>query len=267
MTLFAFYWTAGDFALRRYNTGVKFLVISDIHANWIALQTVLKNAEGEYDQIICCGDLVGYNARPEQVCAWVQTHCASVIRGNHDKAAATGDNLEWFNEVARRAAQWTASVLQPEQLEYLRTLRQGPVQLEHFQIWHGSPRDEDEYVTNASDATSCFPSFEGQLGFFGHTHVQGGFFRRGARAGTIPSIGREYRDGTLQLENDWQYMVNPGSVGQPRDGDPRAAYVLYEPAQKLVTFRRVEYDIQAAAEEVRQAGLPDVLALRLFEGL
>jgi predicted phosphodiesterase len=252
--------------LRRYNTFVKFLVVSDIHANWTALDAVLLDAEGEYDQIVCCGDLVGYNGRPSEVVAWAQSYCSAVIRGNHDKAVAIAENLEWFNEVARVAAKWTASILPEEQLKYLRELPKGPISTPDFQLWHGAPQDEDEYITNALDAAPCFQYFQMPLAFFGHTHLQGGFFEKGKRVGTIAAPDRKHRDRTWQLENDLYYMVNPGSVGQPRDNDPRAAYALYDADAKLLTLRRVEYNIREAAEEILKAGLPDVLAFRLFEG-
>ncbi len=251
----------------RYNTVVKFLIVSDIHANWSALQAVLKHAEGEYQQIICCGDLVGYNARPKQVVDWTASNCAAVIRGNHDKVVAGKEKLEWFNEVAKRAALWTMTALDPEQLAYLRNLQQGPVRLEYFHIWHGSPRDEDEYITNTREAAECFSYFELPLAFFGHTHVQGGFFLTGGKVGTIAPIGRKNQERVLELQPDLFYMVNPGSVGQPRDGDPRAAYVLYNSDAKTIVYRRVTYSIEETAQGIRDAGLPDVLALRLFEGL
>lgn len=245
---------------------MKFLVVSDIHANWIALQAVLNDAEGEYDQVVCCGDLVGYNAQPQLVVEWTRSNCAAVIRGNHDKAVANKDNLEWFNDVARTAAEWTAAVLPEADLEYLRALQKGPVIGEHFQLWHGAPQDEDEYITNAFDAAACFQHFRMPLAFFGHTHLQGGFFQKNRRVGTLAAPDRKHRDRVWELETDLYYMVNPGSVGQPRDGDPRAAYALYDTAEKVVTLRRVDYDIQRAAQEIAEAGLPDMLAFRLFEG-
>ena len=246
---------------------MKFLIISDIHANWTALQAVLKEAEGEYDQVVCCGDLVGYNARPKQVIEWTESSCAFVIRGNHDKVVAGNEKLEWFNEVAKRAALWTMRNLEGSQLEYLRSLKQGPLRLEYFDLWHGSPRDEDEYVTNARDAAECFAYFEQPLAFFGHTHIQGGFFLTGGKVGLIAPVGRKHEQRVLELQPDLLYMVNPGSVGQPRDGDARAAYVLYNSEAKTVTYHRVSYSVEETAETIRTAGLPDVLALRLFEGL
>jgi predicted phosphodiesterase len=246
---------------------VQFLILSDIHANWHALEAVLAEAEGKFQQIICCGDIVGYNPRPAEALEWTRAHCAQVIRGNHDKVVAGIDDLEWFNEVAQTAALWTREQLSREQLEYLRELQMGPLKLEHFHIWHGSPIDEDEYITMPREASSCFEAFELPLAFFGHTHLQGGFFRKRRRTGRIVAVPTDEQQSVIALEPDTLYMVNPGSIGQPRDGDPRAAYAIFDSEQNVVFLRRAEYPIQKTAGEILKAGLPDVLALRLFEGM
>lgn len=246
---------------------MQYLILSDIHANWHALQAVLTEATGNFQEIICCGDLVGYNPHPAEVIQWTKANCARVIRGNHDKVVAGIDDLEWFNDIARIAALWTRQRLSAEELEYLRNLTTGPVKLEHFHIWHGSPVDEDEYVTTAREATPCFSQFELPLAFFGHTHLQGGFFFKHRRIGTIAQVSQHHRESVFQLAPDTLYMVNPGSVGQPRDGDPRAAYAIYDSEQTILSLRRVEYPIERVAAEIRTAGLPDVLAFRLFQGL
>jgi predicted phosphodiesterase len=246
---------------------VQFLILSDIHANWHALEAVLADAKGKFQQIICCGDIVGYNPRPAEALEWTRAHCAYVIRGNHDKVVAGIDDLEWFNEVAQAAALWTREQLNREQIGYLRELQMGPLKLEHFHVWHGSPLDEDEYVTMPREATPCFAAFELPLAFFGHTHLQGGFFRKPRRTGRIGAVPSKHQESVIALEPDTFYMINPGSIGQPRDGDPRAAYAIFDSEQKTVFLRRVEYPIQKTAEEILKAGLPDVLALRLFEGM
>ena len=246
---------------------MQFLILSDPHANWHALEAVLADVPGKSDQIICCGDLLGYNPQPERVLEWTRAHCASVIRGNHDKVVAGLEDLEWFNEVAQTAARWTIEQLQPEQIEYLRNLPMGPVTLDHFQICHGSPRHEDEYIATAREAAPCFCYCELPLLFFGHTHLQGGFFLKGGRVGTIPAVRPRESESTWRLEPDTVYMVNPGSVGQPRDGDRRAAYATYDSEERVISLRRVEYSIQKTAEEIKAAELPDVLAFRLFQGM
>ena len=245
---------------------MRYLVISDTHANWHALEAVLADAEGQYDQIICCGDLVGYNPAPGAVVDWTKEHCAAVIRGNHDKVVSGIDSLEWFNEVAQAAARWTMDELNGEQLQYLRDLPAGPAKMEHFQIWHGSLRDEDEYVTGAREAAPAFEHLELPLAFFGHTHLQGVFFLKQMRVGACPAVPKKSTEAVLELAPDVLYLVNPGSVGQPRDGDPRAAYALFDSEQRAVFLRRVSYPVERVAEDIRRAGLPDVLAQRLFFG-
>jgi predicted phosphodiesterase len=250
----------------RHCVQVRFLIISDTHANWPALETVLADADGKYDQIVCCGDLVGYNPDPGRVLEWTRERAVCVVRGNHDKVVAGIDSLEWFNEVAQIAARWTIAQLSEEQLTYLRELPAGPVKLDQFHIWHGSPRDEDEYVTGAREAGPAFDALELPLGFFGHTHLQGVFFSKHRRMGSAGGVPKTEREIAIELEPDVLYIVNPGSVGQPRDGDSRAAYALYDSEQKLVTLRRVVYPIEKTAEAIMSAGLPDVLAQRLAYG-
>jgi predicted phosphodiesterase len=246
---------------------VRFLIVSDTHANWHALEAVLADADGHFDQIVCCGDLVGYNAQPARVVEWTRANCLHTIRGNHDKVVAGLEDLEWFNEIAQTAARWTIHRLNSAQIQYLKDLPKGPLALEHFHLWHGSPRNEDEYVTNAREAAPCFQHFDLPLAFFGHTHLQGGFFAKQGRVGVIPAVRKGERSHVLELQPDILYMVNPGSVGQPRDGDPRAAYAFYDSEERTVTLHRVDYSVQKSALEIKQADLPDVLAFRLFQGL
>jgi predicted phosphodiesterase len=245
---------------------VQFLILSDLHANWQALDAVLADAADEYQEVICCGDIVGYNPQPGRVLDWVQVSCNAVIRGNHDKVVAGIDDIEWFNDVAQIAARWTMQVLTKGQLKYLGTLEQGPLSTRGFQIWHGSPADEDEYLTNAREAASRFAHMQEPLGFFGHTHLQGGFFSKYGMVGMLPQTPLDEDEYVLELEPDVEYMVNPGSVGQPRDQDPRAAYVLYDPERRLINYRRVEYPIRETIAEIQEAGLPDMLGLRLLSG-
>jgi predicted phosphodiesterase len=246
---------------------VQFLILSDLHANWPALEAVLKDAKGKYQEIVCCGDLVGYNPHPDRVTRWVKENCGSVIRGNHDKVVAGIEDLEWFNEVAQVAARWTIAHMEDLQLGYLRALTPGPVKNEHFQMWHGSVADEDEYVTSIGEAAPHFSSFDLPLAFFGHTHLQGGFFAKRRRVANLPRVGPAETERTIQLEPDILYMINPGSVGQPRDGDARAAYATYDSDRNLVTLRRAAYPVEKTAADIEKAGLPEVLGVRLFQGV
>jgi predicted phosphodiesterase len=245
---------------------VRYLIISDLHANWEALEAVLRETEGGYDLVLCCGDLVGYGADPNAVVEWVRTRCAVVVRGNHDRACTGQDDLEWFNPVARAAAIWTQKALNAENAKFTADLPQGPVQVEGFQVVHGSPFDEDEYVLAAEEAGQAFGYLESRLAFFGHTHVQGGFIWNHSRVETVSRISPQTTHEELEIDPDCAYLVNPGSVGQPRDGDRRAAYVLYDSDAHRLSYHRVEYDIAAAQQKIREAGLPGILADRLSVG-
>lgn len=239
---------------------MRILICSDLHANWEALEAVLAHAEGRYQKILCCGDVVGYGADPNAVTAWVRQHSAATVRGNHDKAAVGLTDLEEFNPSAQASAHWTADALAPEHLAYLRNLPQGPLTVDDFQLVHGSPLDEDEYVVGLSDARLIAPYLDVTMTFFGHTHLQGGFLchRNGIR---------KISSDVLELESGSNYLINPGSIGQPRDGDPRAAYVVYDQEARLVEYYRVPYDIPKAQAKILAAGLPDKLAYRLEFGL
>jgi predicted phosphodiesterase len=247
---------------------VRYLILSDIHANWEALRAVLANAGSLYDRVVCCGDLVGYGADPDAVVQWVRSNVSSVVRGNHDKACAGLEDLEWFNPVARLSALWTQAATQPENIEYLRGLAQGPERINGFQILHGSPLDEDEYVVSEQDVAQVAPYLDCSLSFFGHTHLQGAFLchRNGVKrliATADTASGQE----VLELENDVSYLINPGSVGQPRDGDRRAAYAIYDSEARLVSLCRTEYDVASAQKKILEAGLPELLAMRLGSGI
>ena len=243
-----------------------YLILSDIHANLEAHQAVLEDARGKYDRILCLGDLVGYGADPNPIVEWARENVTAIIRGNHDRVSAGGDpgepdEVESFNFAAQASTVWTRSVLLPANRAYLENLPRGPLPYQGLDLIHGSPADEDEYVVTASDAAPLFELLGAPLTFFGHTHRQGAF-RLSRR--TITQIAP---DRTLEVEPKYFYMVNPGSVGQPRDGDPRAAYALYSPEERAVEFCRVAYDVDRAAAKIRAAGLPDFLAARLREGM
>lgn len=245
---------------------MRYLAVSDLHANWEALEAVLDDAEGRYTRVICCGDIVGYGADPNQVVEWVRAHCAVVIRGNHDRACTGLEDLEWFNPVARAAAVWTLDNLKPENAGFVRELDKGPLFLDGIQVLHGSPCDEDEYLVDAHEAAQAFGYLESPVAFFGHTHLQGGFIWNHARVETILPVSLRNDRELLDIESGAGYLINPGSVGQPRDGDPRASYVLYDSDAGIMTYRRIPYDIERAQNKIREAGLPPFLADRLAIG-
>jgi len=237
---------------------VRFLILSDIHANWDALDAVLGDAEGQYDLVLNCGDLVGYGPEPNRVVEWCRATSAAIVRGNHDKAAAGLTDLDWFNPVARLSAVWTSDILSAVNRDYLAALPVGPLTVRDFDILHGSPLDEDEYLVEPGDVEQIHP--ERALSFFGHTHLQGGFLLH--RDGRPRSINTP----SVFIDETASYLVNPGSVGQPRDHDPRAAYALYDSDTRMVEYKRAAYDIDATARKIVEAGLPEMLGLRLYRG-
>jgi len=244
---------------------VRYIILSDLHANWEALEAVVRETDGLYERALCCGDLVGYGADPNPVVDWVRANCALVVRGNHDKACTGQEDLEWFNPVARSAALWTLENLTAENGDYIRGLPQGPLVEDAFQLVHGSPFDEDEYVLAADEAGQAFGYLECRLAFFGHTHVQGGFVWNHSRVETILCTARTDRQ-FMKIDPDCAYLINPGSVGQPRDGNPRAGYALYDSDEHLVTYCRTPYDVEGAQRKIRDSGLPAILADRLSMG-
>jgi predicted phosphodiesterase len=247
---------------------VRYLILSDIHANYEALAAALGHARGRYDQIICLGDLVGYGADPNDVVEWVRNtpELRSIVRGNHDKACCGLDSIEDFNEAAQVSSIWTADALTSENLEFLRNLPGGPVDGGGFHIVHGAPADEDEYIITVQDAVQVHPYIGAAVTFFGHTHLQGGFFFRRNLAKSIEQVPRRWTELSISLDEQSTFLINPGSVGQPRDTDWRAAFAIYEPDSRLVTFYRTEYDVSEARRRILEAGLPPVLGDRLRVG-
>lgn len=250
---------------------MRILILSDIHANLEALEACLEAAP-EYDRVFNLGDIVGYGANPNEAMDRSRALGSVFVRGNHDKACSGLISLEDFNPVAGLAAMWTRDQLTPDHLAFLRDLPVGPVApIENLQCVHGSPRDEDEYVFLAREAYSILAQVHVPVTFFGHTHVQGGYWIDDVKE-TEGVIDPRYpsRKGKqswpLTLEKTAVYLINPGSVGQPRDGDPRAAFALYNTDAASVTFYRVPYDIERAQKKILSAGLPDRLASRLAEG-
>ncbi len=247
---------------------MRYLVLSDIHSNLEALEGCLEMAKGKYDQALCLGDVVGYGPDPNPVIDRVREVARIIIRGNHDKACASITDAHDFNRLAQVATMWTREQLTPEHLSFLRDLPGGPVTLNGFQIVHGSPTDEDEYILTSTRAIAALRSLSIQVVLFGHTHIQGGYqmtFTGGFRV--IQDFG--FEDGCeleLPLENGTRYLINPGSVGQPRDGDWRAAFSILDEEKKQVEYYRAPYDVDRTQEKMETAGLPEPLIRRLSHG-
>ena len=245
---------------------MRYLIVSDLHSNYEALEAVLDNARGEYDRIVCCGDIAGYGPDPNRVVDWARANLHAVIRGNHDRGCSGAETLEWFNPVARQASVWTMSQLTPVNLEYLRALPAGPLTVEGFQLIHGSPVDEDEYLLSVTDARNVFSYLETNIVFFGHTHLQGGYGWVNGQYHVIVRMEFFQNERWVRLDPDGAYLLNPGSVGQPRDGDGRAAFALFDTGSREILYRRVPYDHQTTRRKIEAAGLPDVLGSRLAIG-
>jgi len=246
---------------------MRFLILSDIHANVDAFDAVLEAAQQErWDRALVLGDLVGYGAEPNGVIDRVLAlNPMAVIRGNHDKAACRLADASDFNHVARTAALWTAETLTAENRMYLERLPQGPMSTDDtIEICHGAPFDEDHYIFDLPDAGHALDSTARPVCFFGHTHLPV-IYRRGSDGDTgfIPEVEHHL---DVPLGDGARYLVNPGSVGQPRDGDPRAAFGIYDAERKVMTMSRVDYRVDLAQKRIFDAGLPPSLAHRLAVG-
>ncbi len=246
-------------------------VVSDIHANLEALQAVLAEIDArEIDTVVCLGDLVGYGADPDACVGAVTSRCRQVVRGNHDKAVAGILDVEWFNPAARAAALWTRNAVRPDTLQVIRDLPQGPCLLaedEQVVLCHGTPFDEDVYLMDEGSILDTYDALDSQfpqarICFNGHTHVPLVVCRRaaGARAQVIR------RQQTVQLDPGSVYLVNPGSVGQPRDGIASASFGILDTDGMTYTNVRTPYEMQETRRKILRAGLPASLAHRLAEG-
>lgn len=250
---------------------MKYAIISDIHGNLEALQQVdaaLGALPGGFDACLLLGDLVGYNADPAACLERSLQLATHAIRGNHDKVVAGIDSDEDFNPVAQEAARRHRAMLSPAELQRLRELPQGPLKVEPGVIMcHGSPFDEDYYVIDTWDANVSFEALdehypEARVCFFGHTHGAMLFPQEGSKSRLV-----QLESGaSLDLEEGCRYLINPGSVGQPRDGNPAAAFGVFDSDRKRYTQFRVAYPIAEAQRKIRALGLPESLAERLERG-
>lgn len=244
---------------------MRYLILSDIHANLQALEAVLEDASGRgYDEVLILGDLVGYGADPGAVLdRSFALAPAGLIRGNHDKVCAGLESALFFNDAARASAEWTEATLTADQLARLAALPRGPQRItEAIEICHGAPFDEDYYIFDSDDAGQALDAASGRICLFGHTHVPALFTTNADPGG---SAG-EPANGAVRLPATGPALINVGSVGQPRDGDPRAAYGLLDDQRWTIQFCRVTYDVAGAQEAIRRAGLPPWLATRLATG-
>ncbi len=239
---------------------MKIALFGDIHANYEALEAVLvdANEQGCQDHV-CLGDIVGYNADPSLCLEKIRELGCPVVKGNHDEDASGQHSLEMMNPVAAEALEWTREQLSAEQREWLARVRMVR-QIHDFTIVHSTLDQPNSwnYVTNKFDAMSNFSYQFTQVCFHGHTHVPRVFIRS--------AKVQEVKADEVEIEPGMKYFINAGSVGQPRDGDWRASYCIFDTKTNTVKFRRLEYDIKTAQRKIIEAGLPELLATRLAEG-
>ena len=243
---------------------MRYAVISDIHSNLEALNAILsKISELNADDILCLGDVVGYGANPNECIDIVRRTGIRCIMGNHDSRASGLEEPDNFTPLAKEAALWTRDQLTGDNKRFLRELPR-ELTIEGFIIFHGSIRDTDRYIIDERDASDNFQLLENlpddiRLGFYGHTHVRVALSLQRGKVFLEP-------DEELRLALWKRYLINPGSVGQPRDRDPSASFLIYDEFNEKVNFYRVDYDIAATQKKIIEAGLPVELAQRLAVG-
>ncbi|HEY7967221.1 MAG TPA: metallophosphoesterase family protein [Solirubrobacteraceae bacterium] len=242
---------------------MKVAIISDIHGNRHAFEAVLKDIDGEaVAELWCLGDLVGYGADPDACVDLARDNTDVCLAGNHDLAVAGQIPLDEFSRGAAIAVRWTQEVIAPANREFLAALKPAGVRAD-IGLYHASPRDEVwEYVLSALLAELCLDAATHRVNLIGHSHVALSFERAEGR----PATGETRRADSFLDLRDGEWLLNPGSVGQPRDGDPRAAWLLLDTEGQTASYRRCDYDISAAAGAIRAARLPDSLAERLEYG-
>lgn len=247
---------------------MKYAIISDIHANWEALRTVIDDAQPQVDTFVCLGDIVGYNASPMECLNLVQELCDVIIVGNHDQATAGTRPYDDFNPYAQEAINWTKDQLEPEAFTFLKSLSLTEVFGQHYLAAHGSPRHTDEYLLHPQRIQQNFSYLIKNMPrihccFVGHTHVP--MIWQCTDEGIISSVEKIGSD-MVYLDPSRRYIINPGSVGQPRHGSPDASYLILDDDSLTATFRAISYDVAATQDKIYDAMLPIPLAERLELG-
>ena len=242
---------------------MRIALLSDVHGNLPAFQAVLENVRAkEADEVWCLGDLVGYGAQPDDCVALARESCQLSLAGNHDLVVMGKIDIREFSSSAAVAADWTRGHISDDSLEFLRSLEPHDEGRE-VGLFHASPRDPVwEYVLSTWQAGGCFEAMDARVGAIGHSHVALFFHQDG----DAPVEGGQTSGGTELDVSEGRWLLNPGGVGQPRDGDPRAAWLLLDTDAWTAAWHRVEYPIDEAARAIEAAGLPSVLAQRLYTG-
>ena len=240
---------------------MKYAVISDIHSNWEALETAFEAIKKRnVKQVICLGDVVGYGANPSECLARVKKEAWEMVMGNHDRAIEDIELRSYFSPHAREAIEWTAPRLNSDEKKFIRTFTEMVIDREEdMTLTHGSVHEPKEfhYLFREEDAEPSFERLETHFGFFGHTHIPSLFSRKLGEGKYLPA-------GIYQLDAKDQYLINPGSVGQPRDRNPQLSFAFFDSDDLTLEIVRLDYDNQKAAQKIRKAGLPAYLADRLL---
>jgi predicted phosphodiesterase len=246
---------------------MRYLVFTDIHGNLEALLAVLKIVmKKRIDHYLFLGDLVGYGASPNEVVHKLAAlKPLSLVRGNHDKAVCGLDSVQTFNPIAASAIYWTKSRITKKNFDFLYRIKKSPdIVHETITICHGAPFDEDYYIFGEFDAAEAFSYFQTPVCFFGHTHFP---FVYAEKDQVVEGTFLEGKSNEVKLEKGVRYLINPGSVGQPRDRNPMAAFAIYDSDARTVKFYRVEYDVAEAQRKILEQNLPSALAERLTLGI
>lgn len=244
-------------------------IISDIHGNLTALKAVLddiKNNNNEIDQILCLGDLVGYNPEPEKTINLIKKTCDIVIGGNHDKSMVDEVDTRWFKYSIKKSIQWTKENLSKESLTYLDSLKlREDITIGSYNLIlaHGSPKRSSpfQYIFNEYDIKNIEPLiFNSNILFIGHTHVPSCYYNQGEG-------WKKNKSKDIEINPSLNYVINVGSVGQPRDGNPKSSYVVFNPNNNHLEFKRVEYNIEEVKQKFNETDLPRKFADRLEQGI
>lgn len=246
---------------------MRYLILTDIHANLEGFDACMQDAAARgYDDVLVLGDIVGYGPDPNAVIERVRAlNPLAIVRGNHDKVALGPSQAEGFHAAAKAAAHWMLDTLTEENRRWLVSLPMGPRLVgDAIEICHGAPFDEDAYIFDELDARHAFDAALAPLCFYGHTHFAVAFRLAGDALDIVGPSGNG--ETALMVNGDAKYLVNPGSVGQPRDGDPRAAYAIYDTDEQRVDLIRLAYPLEITQAKMHRAGLPEPLARRLALG-
>jgi len=246
---------------------VRYLIFTDIHGNLESFIALLKFIQRKkIDYYLFLGDLVGYGASPNEIIQKIQTiKPISLIRGNHDKAVCGLDSIDTFNPIAASAIYWTKQNLKKKNMDYLSRLKKGPIIIhDDITLCHGAPFDEDYYIFGEFDAAEAFKYIRTPLCFFGHTHFP---YVYTEKENFVEGTFLMGNSNEVKLEKGVKYLINPGSVGQPRDRNPRASCAIYDSDVKRIKFFRLDYDIEEAQKKIREEDLPLALAERLSLGI